>query len=136
MSRHPITCHVLDTVAGKPAVGIICTLKVQDAATREFIKIAQASTNSDGRVVYWNNISQSSDDEFYKILNSVGGEEAAKTDRLLQIRFDGISEYFDGDTFFPYVDICFIVKANALPSEHFHVPLLLSRYSYSTYRGS
>lgn len=45
-----------------------------------------------------------------------------------------IEEYFAGkECFFPYVDVAFVVKRT---DEHYHIPLLLSPFGYSTYRGS
>ena len=43
-----------------------------------------------------------------------------------------VKEYFEGDSFFPFVEIVFVVDKG----EHYHVPLLLSPFGYSTYRGS
>lgn len=49
-----------------------------------------------------------------------------------KIRFE-TWEHFQGETFFPYVEVVFTVKD---PAQHHHIPLLLSPYSYTTYRGS
>lgn len=51
---------------------------------------------------------------------------------MYKIRFD-TWEHFGGETFFPYVEVVFTVKS---AEEHYHVPLLLGPYSYTTYRGS
>ena len=114
-----ITSHVLDVSCGKPAAGIdITLLKVLDT---EGSKIAQAlntrSTNSDGRV------------------GNLCDELTTLHKGVYQLRFD-LEVYFarvEKISFFPYADITFFVEN---PEEHYHVPLLLSPFGYSTYRGS
>ncbi|KAK9473981.1 uncharacterized protein V1510DRAFT_413261 [Dipodascopsis tothii] len=124
MSRDPITCHVLNTVTGKPAAGIACTILRQAGA--DFAPVGTATTNGDGRVVTW----ETGAVPFAAAAAAVSGST------LFKVRFSEIDTYFGGDTFFPYVDVVFTVPEGKLGVEHFHIPLLLSRYSYSTYRGS
>ena len=104
-----ITTHVLDTSRGKPAAGVPVILEMRDA--RGWSKVGEGSTDSDGRC--------------RTILSS---PLRAGTYRLT---FD-ISRYFD-ETFFPEASIVFEVRD---ASQHYHVPLLLSPFGYSTYRGS
>lgn len=107
-----ITTHVLDTAQGRPArgVGIVLLEQVGDA---EFREIGRGKTDDDGRL---------------KTL--LGGEPLqVGTYRLL---FD-VAGYLGRDSFFPEVTITFVVRDAA---QHHHVPLLLSPYGYSTYRGS
>lgn len=107
-----ITTHVLDTAKGKPAAGVPITLERRDGA--EWREIARGLTDDDGRL--------------RTLMHGV--ERAAATYRL---RFD-VARYLDRrDAFFPTVSIEFVV-ANS--DEHYHVPLLLSPFGYSTYRGS
>lgn len=121
-ARPPVTCHVLDTTIGRPAANIKCTLLTFPATsspiiTSEVKALATGITNSDGRVTAW-------DSEFRLV------EGAA-----YKMRFE-VEEYFDRtgqETFFPYVEIAFRVRST---EEHYHVPLLLAGWSYSTYRGS
>jgi len=51
---------------------------------------------------------------------------------IFKLKFETEQYYGEGKTFWPFVELSFIVK----PGEHFHVPLLLGPYSYTTYRGS
>ena len=109
-----ITTHILDTSIGKPASGITTTLYV--GQNDEWTEIGRGKTNEDGRI-----------------------SDLLVKDRLLQrgiykLRFE-TKDYFDKNqvpTFYPYVEIIFDIQA----TEHYHVPLLLNPFGYSTYRGS
>lgn len=129
-SRHPITCHILDTTKGKPAPDVQCTLfKVGDFETSNTVldsapqKLGTALTDNDGRIARWTLTEGVSD------LELIPG--------VYKIKFETL-EYFKktgGDrTFFPFVEILFIIENP--PDKHYHIPLLLSNFSYSTYRGS
>ncbi len=104
-----ITTHVLDISRGQPAAGVAVTL--ESGATLGDRQ--SAVTDDDGRV---------------KTFAEVG----AGTHRLT---FDVGAHYAKSgqDTFYPHAQITFVVKDAA---QHFHVPLLLSPFGYSTYRGS
>ena len=109
-----LTTHVLDTSQGRPAAGVAVVLAVQEA-TGNWQEIARGVTNQDGRIT--------------DLLNDV---IAAGVYRLA---FD-VGEYFQQQeqrTFYPEVSVVF-----AIPDarQHHHVPLLLSPFGYSTYRGS
>ena len=111
----PITTHVLDTSQGRPAAGIgveLFRLTDDDA-----LKVGNGQTDSDGRVT--------------------GGLIQAGDFRpgVYRIRF-ATQDYFQQlgcESFYPEVSITFVVAAG---EEHYHVPLLLSPFGYSTYRGS
>jgi 5-hydroxyisourate hydrolase len=103
-----VTTHVLDAVTGAPADGVAVTL------SRDGGVIAAAKTDADGRV------------------KDFGPDRLEPG--IYQVRF-ATGEYFardDLDTFYPHVDITFEITG----PEHYHVPLLLSPFAYSTYRGS
>lgn len=109
-----ITTHVLDTAIGKPAQGIHATLEVFNGES--WAKVASGTTNSDGRVP-----NLLPDDETLALGN-------------YRMTFDTDS-YFklnDIEGFYPYVSIVFKIY----DTSHYHIPLLLSPYGYSTYRGS
>ena len=110
-----LSTHVLDTAKGTPAAGLPITLeRGSDAA---WTQIGGGVTNDDGRVT---------------ALLGEGVEFGPGTYRMT---FD-TNTYFEAggtDGFYPIVRVEFVVAAT---DEHYHVPLLLSPFSYSTYRGS
>ena len=105
-----VTAHVLDSVVGLPASGVAVTLAQADGT-----EIARARTNDDGRVPDLGPDSLTSGE--YRITFGTGDYFAARGQA----------------TFYPHVTIDFVVDAE---QAHYHVPLLLSPFSYSTYRGS
>ncbi len=114
MSVSPITTHVLDTATGKPAQGV--SLYLYQLRGDDFIELASGTTNSDGRVTDLLEADHTLDVGTYKM------------------KFI-LNEYFDKGSisyFYPYAEIVFKVTDNS----HYHIPLLLSPYGYSTYRGS
>jgi len=111
--RSPITTHVLDTSIGKPANGIGVQLEMHDGA--QWKSLGKGVTDLDGRV---NN------------LLPLGAKIDTGTYR---ITFD-LQGYFVGrKSFYPFATIAFTVDD---PNQHYHVPLLLSGFGFSTYRGS
>ncbi len=111
----PITTHVLDLALGQPAEGIAVTLH-QVQADGSSSELGQGATDTDGRV---------SD-----LLPS--GTKLSGQYRLVF----STADYFattKRTSFYPRVEILFEVASGG---EHYHVPLLLSPFGYSTYRGS
>lgn len=109
-----ISTHVLDTSAGRPAGGVEIELaqQTEDGAWQVF---AGGTTNSDGRAGKWT-------------------LDAAPPAGALRLTF-ATGAYFQRQgvaTFYPAVTIEFRASAG----EHYHVPLLLSPFGYTTYRGS
>lgn len=105
-----VTAHVLDAVTGTPARGIAVALEAPDGTS-----IATAETDADGRVPALGPQTLESGD--YRITFATG-------------------KYFAGrnqPTFYPSVTVHFTVQAQ---ERHYHVPLLLSPFAFSTYRGS
>jgi 5-hydroxyisourate hydrolase len=130
-TKDPITCHVLDTTTGRPAAGIkttlLCNSQVQPSSY-------VATTNSDGRITNW--AKQSENQETIESLikseaQIEGNEIVGEGQSVWRLTFE-TGAYYQGKCFFPTVDLTFLVKEG----EHFHVPLLLGPYSYTTYRGS
>ena len=106
-----ITTHVLDTSTGKPAAGIRVKLQYEGAV------IGSGATDGDGRVRELVPDGTPLQEGVYRLTFSVG-------------------EYFEvtgRDAFYPEIVVHFRIAAG---SEHYHVPLLLSPFGYSTYRGS
>ena len=111
-----ITTHVLDTSAGRPALGVPVRLEVRSDA-KGWVTLAERVTDGDGRV---------------KDLLAAGSKLDAGTYRLTF----GTGAYFAAQgqsTFFPEASVVFEVRD---VGQHHHVPLLLSPFGYSTYRGS
>jgi 5-hydroxyisourate hydrolase len=111
----PITTHVLDVSIGKPAAGVSAELELQDGVAWK--PIGKGVTNSDGR-----------------IKDLLPDNHALKSGRY-RLTFQ-TGAYFQATStpgFYPEVAIVFEIRA---PGEHYHVPLLLSPFGYSTYRGS
>jgi 5-hydroxyisourate hydrolase len=103
-----ISTHVLDSVAGRPAVGLPVRLYAREEL------VADAVTDADGRC------------------RLTEGPTPAGPHRLVF----ATGPWFAGqgqDTFYPEVVVVFAVSE---PAAHHHVPLLLAPYAYSTYRGS
>lgn len=114
--RSPITTHVLDTASGKPAAGVRATLEIQ-AGLNQWKELGSGQTNEDGRVA--------------DLL-----PPTHKLDRALyRMTFDTASYFRQSGVngFYPFVQIVFEIRD---PASHYHIPLLLSPYGYSTYRGS
>lgn len=109
-----ITTHILDTIIGKPAQGV--TIILYHQKKNGWVEIAKGITNRDGRI----------SDLFRK-------DEIVALG-IYKMKFM-VKEYFDlsqTSTFYPFIEIIFEIKTQ----EHYHVPLLLSPFGYSTYRGS
>ncbi|MFQ5777250.1 MAG: hydroxyisourate hydrolase [Terriglobia bacterium] len=111
-----ITTHVLDTARGRPAAGVPVVLEIESAG-RNWKVLGRGTTDADGRL---------------RELLPPGSTLAAGTYRLT---FD-TQAYFSLHSlegFYPRVTVFFTVRDTA---QHYHVPLLLSPFGYSTYRGS
>ena len=116
MTTSHITTHVLNTTTGLPASEVSVVLEAQDPGDQHlWAHVASAATDQDGRV---------------KEL----GPSAVSAGNY-RLRFD-TGAYFAAqstETFFPEVTLTFAVFSS---QQHYHVPLLLSPFAYSTYRGS
>jgi 5-hydroxyisourate hydrolase len=110
-----ITTHVLDTATGKPARAVPITLAFQDPSGG-WIPVGAGETDADGRL---------------RTLTPSGPVAPG----IYKITFDTAAYFATNGTagFFPIVEIQFIVRDGA---QHHHVPLLLSPFGFSTYRGS
>jgi hydroxyisourate hydrolase len=114
---HPVTVstHILDTSAGRPAPGVTVRLAVRGADDSAWSDHAVSRTDADGRC---------------KDLPALpAGTTGA---RLLFATGPYLEERTADAAFFPEVAVAFRVA----PGEHYHVPLLLTPFGYSVYRGS
>lgn len=106
-----LSTHVLDTALGQPAQGIRVTLE------RSGDVVGSGVTDADGRV------------------RDLHKKDAPLSEGTYSLTFH-VAEYFSkagGESFFPEIVVSFRVAGGA---KHYHVPLLLSPFGYSTYRGS
>ena len=103
-----ITTHVLDTARGRPAEGVAIMLERADGE-----RVGSGTTDADGR------------------LRELGSVEPGH----YRLTFDTGAYFAAGgqDGFYPEVVVNFTVEQG---EDHYHVPLLLNPYGYSTYRGS
>jgi len=111
-----ITTHVLDIARGRPASGVGVVLEVLDAGGG-WRELGRGETDADGR------------------LRELLPEGFAFTEGSYRLTFDA-GAYFASQgaaTFYAEVTVAFVVGDAAA---HYHVPLLLSPFGYSTYRGS
>ncbi len=110
-----ITTHVLDTARGLPAAGVPVALEIR--AETGWRELGRAATDDDGRI---------------RQLLPAG---SALIPGVYRLTFD-LDRYFaelEIEGFYPEASIVFHVRDAA---QHHHVPLLLSPFGYSTYRGS
>lgn len=108
-----LSTHVLDTTAGVPAAGVGVTLyRLDDGARSE---LAASETNADGRIA--SPFGGELDDGWYELVFEVGDYYARA----------GTASFYDE------IAIRFVMEKE---QRHYHVPLLLSPWAYSTYRGS
>jgi 5-hydroxyisourate hydrolase len=108
-----ITTHVLDTAAGGPAKGVHILLEKKEGEI--YKEMNSVVTNSDGRV-----------EKLMPIPLEAG---------VFRLTFD-TADYFKNKgtkSFYPETAIVFEIDD---PTQHYHVPLLISGFGYSTYRGS
>lgn len=110
---NPLTTHVLDTARGVPAAGVPITLEI--AHGDGWQPLARGTTNDDGRV-----------------RDFVSGRLQCTTYRM-SFDTDAYWQSLGVEGFYPVVRVVFRVTE---PDSHHHVPLLLSPFGYSTYRGS
>ena len=110
-----LTTHVLDTAHGKPATGMEIELARLEGGERQTIKTVR--TNDDGRT-----------DE---PLLSEGEFETGTYEIVFHV-----DTYFGGAGDPPFLDEVPVRFGISDPESHYHVPLLVSPWSYSTYRGS
>ncbi len=108
-----ITTHVLDTAQGRPAVGVL--VRLEQVVGADGAVLAAGTTDEDGRVT------------------ALGPDRVCPGTYRLVLNTGGYFTRTGQPCFFPEVSLSFVV---ADPDQHHHVPVLLSPFAYSTYRGS
>ncbi len=110
-----ITTHVLNTAHGMPAAGLAIQLSRREGDS--WTVIAEGTTDSDGRI------------------SDLCPADTALPAGVYQMHF-ATGDYFAGTNqsdFYPWADVVFRLDDSG---DHYHIPLLLAPYGYSTYRGS
>lgn len=130
MSTHTtasVSTHILDTSRGRPAEGVAVRLSARAGRNAEWRALGGSATDADGRCKDLPALPEGTSHvrldfevEPYFLTEQADAQQDAPANRD------------SGDVFFPEVTITFAVRAG----EHYHVPLLLSPFGYSVYRGS
>ncbi len=103
-----LSTHILDTSRGRPAAGVAVRLDARQG--NGWRTLAEGTTNADGRLSGWDTAQPG----VYRLVFDTG-------------------DYLGPDGFYPEVVVAFRVVDE---QEHYHVPLLISPFGYTTYRGS
>ena len=112
---NPLSVHVLDLQSGQPTEGIEVTLEQQMGA--QWRALASGVTNAQGRIPALYPEGKKMEAAQYRIVFKTGEHYARKNQ----------------PTFFPRIPVEFSADGKA---QHYHIPLLLSPFGYSTYRGN
>jgi len=111
-----ISCHVLDTSLGRPAKGLGIVLERCVDQADAWVRVSQATTNADGRA-----------------LGLCGSDPLSPGPHRITFETGPYFAEQGQPVFYPEVRVTFVV---AETGENYHIPLLLSPFGYSTYRGS
>ncbi|WP_132052723.1 hydroxyisourate hydrolase [Pseudocnuella soli] len=109
-----LSTHILDVSLGQPASGVTIRLDKWDAAGNLWNKIAEKQTDANGRIK--------------DLLPGTGNTGVYKLTFYTQPYF----QLRKMNSFYPFIEVAFEIK----DKEHYHVPITLSAYGYSTYRGN
>lgn len=114
--KYQLSSHILDISQGKPAPNVKIALSKQDK-NQNWVLIDEKYTDNNGRIK-----------DFLK-------EESNKNNNGVYKLTFYIIPYFEKlkqKTFYPFIEVVFEIKDN----QHYHIPITLSPYGYSTYRGN
>ena len=114
--KYQLSSHILDSSQGKPAPNVKIALSKQDE-NQNWVLIDEKYTDNNGRIK-----------DFLK-------EESNKNNNGVYKLTFYITPYFEKlkqKTFYPFIEVVFEIKDN----QHYHIPITLSPYGYSTYRGN
>ncbi len=114
-TKYQLSSHILDITLGKPATGVKITLSKQDNKGN-WNKMDEKYTDNNGRIT-----------DFIK-------QDGKDNTGIYKLTYH-TKPYFEKlkqGSFYPFIEVVFELKDN----EHYHVPITLSAFGYSTYRGS
>lgn len=115
-AKYQLSTHILDITQGKPAPNV---------------KISLSKQNKNGN---WSMIDEKSTDENGRIPNFLKVKKGENYEGVYKLTFH-TEPYFkkmDQESFYPFIEVVFELKDN----NHYHVPITLSPFGYSTYRGN
>ena len=115
MPTYQLSSHILDISKGAPAAGVTIKLEKQNEKNKEWTLVDEKVTDKNGRIGDFLD-SKHDNTGIYKLIYMV-------------------SDYFkkeNVESFYPFIEVVFQIKDKA----HYHVPITLSAYGYSTYRGN
>lgn len=113
--KNPLSVHVLNLQTGVPTSGV--TVELEQQQQQGWVKLASGVTDKNGRIA-----------ALYP-----EGKSMAEGDYKVVFKTGDYYKQHSQPTFFPEIPVIFHVEKS---SEHYHIPLLLSQYGYSTYRGN
>ena len=114
-ASNPLSVHILDLQSGQPMAGVAVTL--EQGKGSDWVQLSSGVTNDQGRIVALYPADQALSPGVYRVIFKTGQHYA----RLNQ------------KTFFVEIPVQFNIEK---VDEHYHIPLLMSPYGYSTYRGN
>ncbi|MBK0098872.1 hydroxyisourate hydrolase [Erwinia sp. S63] len=113
--KNPLSVHVLNLQTGVPTAGIEVELDRKQG--EEWIRLSQGTTDGQGRITALYPSDQKAQTGVYRVIFKTGDFYKKNAQ----------------PTFFPEIPVMFSVTST---DQHYHIPLLLSQYGYSTYRGN
>jgi len=113
--KNPLSVHVLNLQTGVPTSGV--TVELEQQQQQGWVKLASGVTDKNGRIA-----------ALYP-----EGKSMAEGDYKVVFKTGDYYKQHSQPTFFPEIPVIFHVEKSG---EHYHIPLLLSQYGYSTYRGN
>lgn len=119
MARGPITTHILDTARGVPAAGVSVVLEYRGEADT-WRTLGTGATDIDGRIA------------------NLLPEDMVLLPGAYRLTFatgDYLAKTTSTPVFYPEIQIAFAITAEGT-RQHYHIPLLLNPFGYTTYRGS
>lgn len=116
-TKNQLSTHILDISTGQPAPGVTVRLHQYNAAQQTWTTLAEKKTDAAGRIP-----------DFLPSASAAGTPGTYKLTFLTQPYFESKKQ----QSFYPFIEVVFEIKDGV----HYHVPITLSPYGYSTYRGS
>ncbi|WP_316838412.1 hydroxyisourate hydrolase [Pedobacter gandavensis] len=113
--KFQLSSHILDISRGLPAEGVLIRL-TQKIGNEQWSFVAESKTNKDGRI------------QNFLPYGSKENKGIFKLTYLIEPYFKSLKQ----NSFYPFIEVVFEIKDD----QHYHVPITLSPYGYSTYRGS